>query len=69
MPDLGSLVHQRPLASTAGGGDGYSPGYSVLAPAETKWSLDLLTQRTPHDLDACSTPGGDLGSTWIHENV
>jgi hypothetical protein len=28
-PDLGTTVRQRPLASSAGGGDSYSLGYSV----------------------------------------
>ena len=29
VPDLGAIVRQRPLASSAGGGDCYSLGYSV----------------------------------------
>jgi hypothetical protein len=29
MPDLGAIVRQRPLASTAGTGDSYSLGYSA----------------------------------------
>jgi hypothetical protein len=30
IPDLGSIVRGRPLASTAGDGDGYSLGYSAV---------------------------------------
>jgi hypothetical protein len=33
VPDLGSDVHRRPLASAAGGSDSYSLGYSILVRA------------------------------------
>jgi hypothetical protein len=35
-PDLGTTIRRRPLASTAGGGDRYSLGYSV-APEAKYW--------------------------------
>jgi hypothetical protein len=38
MPDLGSAVHQRPLASVAGTGDSYSLGYSPAAGAQRSQS-------------------------------
>ena len=40
VPDLAKHVRQCPLMSAAGGGDGYSPGYSILR-LRQGWSLDL----------------------------
>jgi hypothetical protein len=51
MPDLGSIVHRRPLASIARDGDSYSLGYPPARPANER--PEILERGDPVPEIAC----------------